>query len=378
MISIPCEHFRFLELVPTEDSLVRLADGAGQPVVSTSQLLAPQIADGFHRSGDAWDYGGALPVEGWRLQVRYRQSVPGGQSGQPFRVLFLIMLPVAIFCLLVTLWFSQYLTNPILRCKRAILAIRDNELGIQVENGYTDEIGELIDGLNDMSLAIANLVDQNRIMYLLKRDAEFDVLQQKINPHFLYNTLEIINGLILDGEHKHAVRVCEMLGQMFRYNLDDHKWVTVREECDYVRRYLTVLGYSSTAGLEMEFEVDPCLEKRRVLKFIMQPLVENSVRHGFHKSKTGCLTVQVDRVDSHLHIAVMDNGRGIEEAALERLRESIYSKPPAPGNAHIGLSNVYQRLQMEYGDEARFTISSVPGRGTKTEIWIREEDLDAL
>ena len=92
--------------------------------------------------------------------------------------------------------FSRYITMPIIKCKEALLRIRNNEVGILLENPYKDEIGELIDGFNEMSESLHDLIEKNKIISTLQKETEYQMLIQQINPHFLYNTLEIINGLI--------------------------------------------------------------------------------------------------------------------------------------------------------------------------------------
>ena len=109
---------------------------------------------------------------------------------------------------------SRYLTNPILDCADAMLEIRNNNIGIQIENTYFDEIGELIDGFNEMSGSIYSLIEKNKMISTLQKNAKIKILERQINPHFLFNTLEIINSQILNGKEKSAVKVCETLGQL--------------------------------------------------------------------------------------------------------------------------------------------------------------------
>lgn len=98
--------------------------------------------------------------------------------------------------------FSRYLTVPILQCRDSMIKIRNNQMGINMENHYHDEIGEMIDGFNEMSDSILDLIEKNKIISTLQKETEYQMLLQQINPHFLYNTLEIINGLILSKKRQ--------------------------------------------------------------------------------------------------------------------------------------------------------------------------------
>ena len=100
---------------------------------------------------------------------------------------------------------------------------------------------------------------------MLQKETEYQMLLQQINPHFLYNTLELINGLILSGEREQAVRVCETLGQIFRYNLKRDKWVQVQEELDYIKQYLLIMK-CKVRNLSVYYEVEAGVVKKKDLK----------------------------------------------------------------------------------------------------------------
>ncbi len=387
MLSVPPRVLAGFETVYTNQYEARLTDSQGSPLIPSSGILSSFSGEGFFFAENLQGYRGPLALEGWYLEVL--QTGVAGDAETPNQMLLLLMIPVILFCLVIAGFFSYYLTNPILQCKEAILAVRDNNLGVKINNTYHDEIGELIDGFNDMSKSIANLVDQNRLIYLLKRDAELEVLQQKINPHFLYNTLEILNGLILDHQDKLAVRLCENLGLMFRYNLDGRKWVSVKDECDQIQLYLTAIGFRNM-DIEYDVDIDDGLEKYKMPKLVLQPIVENSIKHGLSSNTAGCLSIRVKNEEPNIRFVIMDNGVGMEKEELSALLKSIrlYDSNPEKRDEkfqsnnklqnHMGLYNVFQRLRMEYGDLLEFKMISAKGRGTSTEFSIpRMEVKDA-
>lgn len=297
----------------------------------------------------------------------------------PMMVLVFVGILVLVGCLLIVVAaaVSRYLTNPILDCADAMLEIRNNNIGIQIENTYFDEIGELIDGFNEMSGSIYSLIEKNKMISTLQKNAEIKILERQINPHFLFNTLEIINSLILNGKEKSAVKVCETLGQLYRYNLRQNKWITLREEIDYTMQYLFIMRYKIN-DLTYFCDADEKLMELPFLKAILQPLVENSIKHGFQrKQQECCISINIRKHNENLHIEVMDNGGGMEEAQLAVLNEEIYKIYENPmerlaEETHIGIKNVVQRMYLEYAEAFRVKIISMAGFGTRIELEIPE------
>lgn len=323
--------------------------------------------------GQHYEYTNTLLDGNWNIRIlRSTTTNPLMELGQ-YSLYFLLLIPIAGAFIAIAFGFSQYLSRPIVKCKDALLAIRNNHFGVTVENHYYDEIGELVDGLNEMSGALVTLLKQNERMDALRRRAELEMLQQKVNPHFLYNTLEIINGLILSQRYDYAVKVCEMLGQIYHYNLTNHKWVTLREEYEYVQRYLEIIHHKQES-LQVIWEIDEGVLEQETLRLVLQPLVENSVRHGFRLLKEDCcLTLGIHQENGGVKLTVMDNGAGIPPERLAEIEQTLedarYDRFIDHSNGHIGVRNVYQRLYLEYGSQLVFKIESREHFGTKTTIW---------
>ncbi|MDR2793656.1 MAG: histidine kinase [Treponema sp.] len=327
------------------------------------------IPDGENSSyGKALSFSGPL-LDG-NLSIDFYARIPRN----PFEKLdrwyffFLLLIPIIAIFIFINLKFSQYLTMPIVECKNAMFAIHNNNFNVRLMNHYYDEIGELIDGYNEMSDSLLELLRKNREMEKLKRDAELNILQQRVNPHFLYNTLEIINGFIFDGHNNEAVRVCELLGKMYHYNLMNRKWVAVREEYEYVKQYLEICCQSNNK-LSVVWDISEDSMGMEILKMILQPLVENAVLHGLRDRPADCrLVISAKNTDTKLTISIMDNGKGINPdqlAQIEGILENIRKGIPLE-SVHIGgIPNVYQRLYLEYGETMSFFIESNQVYGTK-------------
>lgn len=313
----------------------------------------------------------------WKIVVYLdKESLVVNQDSVWTIYLFVVMMAVVLFWALAVV-FSRYLMIPILRCRDAMTEIRNNHMGIQVEHSYQNELGELMNGFNEMSASIGLLIEKNKTISLLQKETEYQMLLQQINPHFLYNTLELINGLILSGEREQAVRVCEMLGQIFRYNLKRDKWVQVQEELDYIKQYLLIMK-CKVRNLSVYYEVEAGVVKKKILKSVLQPLVENSIRHGLVKQyQDSCITVMIENLEEGIGVMIMDNGVGISgermkalKMDIDRIRENPVQK--SESSAHIGVLNVFQRLYLEYGERMHFNISAREGAGTKIQIVLPE------
>lgn len=313
----------------------------------------------------------------WKIVVYLdKESLVVNQDSVWTIYLFVVMMAVVLFWALAVV-FSRYLMIPILRCRDAMTEIRNNHMGIQVEHSYQNELGELMNGFNEMSASIGLLIEKNKTISLLQKETEYQMLLQQINPHFLYNTLELINGLILSGEREQAVRVCETLGQIFRYNLKRDKWVQVQEELDYIKQYLLIMK-CKVRNLSVYYEVEAGVVKKKILKSVLQPLVENSIRHGLVKQyQDSCITVMIENLEEGIGVMIMDNGVGISgermkalKMDIDRIRENPVQK--SESSAHIGVLNVFKRLYLEYGERMHFNISAREGAGTKIQIVLPE------
>lgn len=276
---------------------------------------------------------------------------------------------------------SRYITRPIVNIRDGMKEISNNNLDIVIENPYQDEFGEMIDSFNQMSASIHELIRINQNISMMQKDAEYQLLERQINPHFLFNNLELINSLILGKKLEEARTVCEILGELYRYNLQKRRFITLEEEMEYTRNYLFLMTYK-IRNLSFFYDMDETVGKQMVPKVILQPLVENAIKHGFSDpDRDYCVTLLAKSLkegQEGIRITVMDNGTGIYEEKLDAIREKIEDIQKNPqavleGNAHIGLRNVVQRLALEYDSAFSISISAKEGFGTRIELTIREE-----
>lgn len=228
-----------------------------------------------------------------------------------------------------------------------------------------DESGELISNYNDLMVEINELLERNETMNILKKEAELNALQQQINPHFIFNTLEIMIGLSCEGDMEVVIMVCKSLGRMLSYNLDVRKYVAMQDEIKHVSNYISIIESRMNNRFETHYDIEPTAQGLMILKFIVQPLVENSIVHGFADTlEGGLLQISAYVENEQLCIDVSDNGRGMNEETRRQLL-LLPNEYAIENDKRIGVRNVFKRLSLNFGDTASYDIISRPGHGTR-------------
>ena len=194
----------------------------------------------------------------------------------------------------------------------------------------------------------------------------------QINPHFLYNTFDCIRGMALYKGEEEIAQITMALSKVFRFAVKGDNIVTVKEEMDYIREYATIIDYRFMGKIEVDYDIDEDLYQHHVIKLMLQPIVENAVFHGLEqKVDGGTVEVSVQKWgDDRMRICVEDDGCGMSKERLEEIRSNLDKKMNTRG---IGMSNIYQRLLLFYGEDIYFDIDSKEGKGTKVTIIIPEE-----
>ena len=196
-------------------------------------------------------------------------------------------------------------------------------------------------------------------------------MQEQINPHFLYNTLDTIVWLIEGNNSERAVNMVVSLSEFFRLVLSKGKeYITIQEEELHIKSYLEIQQVRYQDILDYEIHIDPALYQYKILKLTLQPLVENSLYHGIkYKRARGLISVNGSLKGEKVFLEVRDNGVGMEEEELMRLRREI-QRPCQETEQGFGLANVNERIRMNFGAEYGMTIDSEKGKGTCVKIVI--------
>ncbi|GIO15119.1 sensor histidine kinase YesM [Cohnella xylanilytica] len=300
--------------------------------------------------------------------------------------ILLFTIVIAAFFMLLSAYIAALVFNSIFSgIYRLMRSMRSLEMGdfqlTNLEQTGKDEIQRLTSSYDRMVDRLNDLINELYREKVVQQEMQIKALKAQINPHFLYNTLETISGLAKIHGVRGISRMTSSLSHIFRYSITgDEDIVPLREEIRSVEHYLSIIQVRYGDRMSFAIDVPRPLLACKVLKLILQPLVENAVRHGIEpKPGPGRVSVSASRVDGKLRLTVADDGAGIEADRLKELNRLLESPGDAPrssatGSGGIGLLNVKERLWLAYREEASLHVSSAENRGTTIELSLPIDD----
>jgi len=252
--------------------------------------------------------------------------------------------------------------------------VQKGDFAVRVPNKRKDEIGELTESFNYMLEEINTLIRQVYQEKIAQKNAEVQALQAQINPHFLYNTLDSVNWMLIDrGEYDISDIILSLAGLM-RYSIEDENaFVPLEKEIGYVLCYLKIQKNRLEERLEYNVEADESLAAERVPKLILQPIVENAITHGIEsRNRKGTIRIALKDLGDEMLISVEDNGIGMTPEQLNHLREEV-PDVEKEGHTGIGVRNVDRRIRLHYGEAYGIFIESTYGEGTIVNLRIPKD-----
>ncbi|MEK3935692.1 histidine kinase [Sporosarcina sp. FSL W7-1349] len=287
-----------------------------------------------------------------------------------------IAITSTIFLLLLVYYVSSRLYRSTNDLKKRLKEMEEQDLILGEERKvfFKDELWEIELSFNKMVKRYSKMAYENRVNF---NEAKLLALQAQINPHFLHNALETINSIAIIHRVPLISEISRSLSKMFRYNtVSDGNYVMLREEIEHVENYLTVQLIRFDELIEKEIDVSEEVLDCRVIKFVLQPIIENCFEHAF-KDVTGggIIHIQAYREDEHIVLRVYDNGSGIAEDDRNRLNWSLQEKAaslPNNGSAgegtSVGILNVNNRIKLAFGNEYGVFVEEIELPGTAIRI----------
>lgn len=351
-----------------------VVDQKGHVVMSTNQELISTLYKFNIPSKDE------IEVNDVRYKIKVESindtlSVVGmvGQYDSDYSAVIIVMLIVLGFAVAFVMNYfskkisensSSSLTKLLERLER-IKDLKDTKIG---DLNTEDEFEIIAQEIDELLLTVQSLNKRNEELLGLKKDIEIKHLEAQFNPHFLYNTLETIRYVMIDDQ-KQASELIVNLTRILRYSIADNEdSVTFEEDFTYINNYLMINKVRFQERFDYTIRIDDKCLDLIIPKLILQPIIENSIKHNFVNKDKLSIWISADIVDDKLYLEVEDNGDGIKKDDLDELIKLLNSDDNE--TSHIGLYNVARRLRLMYPSESEFTIASSVEIGTKVMIKI--------
>jgi two-component system, sensor histidine kinase YesM len=296
---------------------------------------------------------------------------------------FLIVLIISIF---VARTLTKGIHQPLTLLLSSIKSFEKGNLSERMHYHKKDEFGTVAEGFNQMAAAQENLIRSVYEERIAKQQAELNFLSAQINPHFLYNTLGALYSMAKKVDATLAKAIISM-SRLFRLSLTDGKEkVTITESIEHINHFIYLLNIRNPDKYILEKEIEPEAENCMIPSLIIQPIVENAVKHGIEKKVgvAGKIFIKACVENEYLILHISDNGIGMDQQTLESIKEKFH-KPSLDWHYHpeeathfqegtgYALVNIYRRLQLYYGDKFAFTISSEYEKGTTVTFRLQKE-----
>lgn len=285
-----------------------------------------------------------------------------GKTG--FTLLLLLVLLV-FFLLTISFLMARYITRPVNGLVEVVHQIEENRYTEKLKFTANDEISQLGSAINNMHDTIRRQMIRIKQEEAEKYKTQIQLLTEQINPHFLYNTLECIQSEVLRGNSNTATNMIQYLAEYLRIGLSyGADLITISNELRHADVYIKLMNQRFQQSIIFLYKPSPDLNQRLIPKTILQPLVENSIRHGFGIDASGIpisvptIEISFHAVEDRLSIGVIDNGSGFDEKTVEAITSGSHT---AGDKGHVGLHHIYHRLVTYYGKEnVQFSFNSIP------------------
>lgn len=291
-------------------------------------------------------------------------------SREANKIYMLTAIVLVVIAMLLSSFISKSITLPIQKLRNSMERVQEGDfkaadIVIPAEN----EIGSLTTSFNVMTHKIEDLMAQNVHEQELKRKSELKALQSQINPHFLYNTLDSIIWMAEGKKNEDVVVMTASLARLLRQSIsNEDETVSIIQEIQYVKSYLTIQKMRYKDKLEYEIDVDPSIYSVHIVKLVLQPIIENAIYHGLkYKDSKGMIWVKGHRDGRNAVIEIKDDGVGMDEETLTHIFEKHKVNYHSNG---VGVYNIQKRLSLYYGKEYGLRYESEKEKGTTVTVVI--------
>jgi len=316
--------------------------------------------------------GTGIGVENWRFLVLRDPRTFSHDSLMIMLVWLFVLVTLFVGLTLVNRFVTRHILS---RCHVVVENIKrismEEFTGSQRLDGQ-DEFAQINQELNSLADHLDRLITNEYKRTLLLQQEQIASLHNQINPHYIVNTLEAIRmKLLVQGEKESSLMVQYLAESLRTYAWNPRSMVTIREELEFLERYMKLQNYRFLNQITYHVEVDEQTLSVHIPHFILQPLIENTIQHGFKNIvKDPYLEISFVPDEEYLYIIISDNGLGMDEETLQTLQTRMQAEQHQSHSGHgsIGILNVYWRIKLLYGQDCNMKVKSKRGYGTEIEI----------
>lgn len=319
-----------------------------------------------------WVMNSDVACNSWKLSILVPNGIISQHAGIMSRYIFVITFTTGCIIVLSVALIVFMVTKPLKKMTRIMEANRHSRpMNYRFHTKYRDEVGVLAETYNKLMDEIGHLMVEIEQEQIESRKAYQRMLQMQIKPHFLYNTLETARFLVGMGDSGGA-KMLEAIGKFYKLSLSGVKdVVSIREEKEQIECYLQILKFRYSSKYEYFIDIQEEIMDNEIVRFSLQPLVENAVYHGIKQKRgKGFIKILGYREDKEICVVIWDNGAGIPKGKLEEIQKRLAQREKEAFSDHIGIINVHQRIRMHYGNDYGLKVKSEEGEFTRIEVSI--------
>lgn len=312
----------------------------------------------------------ASEFSGWKAITVIPQEELFSYITVIFRITSINTLFIILLSIIIAIFIATSITKPLYELNQKMKKVREGNMDVSIDI-RGGEVGEISNTVQQMLNKINQLIQKIYKEEEEKRHAEMLALQAQINPHFLYNTLNTIKWMAhIQGVIGIENAIASLSSVLSFIAKTDGDFISIEEEIRFIRDYIKILNLRYYNKFQVAYEIDEEVYRYKTLKFLLQPVIENAVFHGFEGlDKKGEVNIKIFVSNDRVIFKVRDNGRGIEESVLRGILQDNGHESHRKLNA-IGLSNVARRIKLHFGEQYGVSIDSIYGQGTEVTIEI--------
>lgn len=350
------DNYGFLLADASGETMYRYSSLPGKypvPEISSDELLNAGLSDYITEAE-------ALSAFGWTAFLyRPASSISAAAINITYIVLAMILLCIILIFLVSTL-LSKIIVSPIEKLSASMEQVEQGDYEIEIVSNSTDEVGQLISSFKKMVCTINNLINEVLLSKIRQQKYEIEILQSQINPHFLYNSLSLINSKAIIAGQNDISQMARLLSTFYRTMLNKGQQITtIASELENTKSYIAIQQMMHSQSFDVVYDIDENILEYPIPNLLLQPLAENAIIHGLdHRELPGraILSISCCRDGQDIIFKVMDNGCGMsDELCIQILTKD---------SKGYGVKNVHQRIQLYYGKEYGLTFHSTKGMGT--------------